>query len=158
MRRIVIVGSTGSIGTQALDVVGRSSELEVVGLAAASSWELLLEQASAHGVSRIALADPDAAARAGEHSGTEVLAGTLAFWVAGLYQDWLTGPHALLMGALVALAAPVGDLFESMIKRDLEVKDTGKLFGAHGGVLDRLDAVFFTVPVAYYAAVGLGYA
>jgi phosphatidate cytidylyltransferase len=87
-----------------------------------------------------------------------VLGGTLAFWAAGLYQDWLTGPHALLMGALVALAAPVGDLFESMIKRDLEVKDTGKLFGAHGGVLDRLDAVFFTVPVAYYAAVGLGYA
>ena len=86
-----------------------------------------------------------------------VLGATFAFWVAGLYQDWLTGPHALLMGGLVALAAPVGDLFESMVKRDLEVKDTGKLFGAHGGVLDRLDAVFFTVPVAYYAAVGLGY-
>jgi len=86
------------------------------------------------------------------------LGGTAAFWVAGLYQDWLTGPHALLIGALVALIAPIGDLFESMIKRDLEVKDTGKLFGAHGGVLDRLDAVFFTVPVAYYAAVGLGYA
>jgi phosphatidate cytidylyltransferase len=83
--------------------------------------------------------------------------GTLAFWVAGLYQDWLTGPHALLIGALVALAAPIGDLFESMVKRDLEVKDTGRLFGAHGGVLDRLDAVFFTVPVAYYAALGLGY-
>jgi phosphatidate cytidylyltransferase len=93
-----------------------------------------------------------------EGLGAGVVGATLAFWVAGLYQDWLTGPHALLMGALVALAAPVGDLFESMIKRDLEVKDTGKLFGAHGGVLDRLDAVFFTVPVAYYAAVGLGYA
>jgi phosphatidate cytidylyltransferase len=87
-----------------------------------------------------------------------VLGGTLAFWAAGLYQDWLTGPHALLMGALVALAAPVGDLFESMIKRDLEVKDTGRLFGAHGGVLDRLDAVIFTIPVAYYAAASLGYA
>ncbi len=86
-----------------------------------------------------------------------VLGATLAFWAAGLYQDWLTGPHALLMGALVALSAPVGDLFESMIKRDLEVKDTGRLFGAHGGVLDRLDAVLFTVPVAYYAALGLGY-
>jgi phosphatidate cytidylyltransferase len=86
-----------------------------------------------------------------------VLGATLAFWVAGLYQDWLSGPNALLMGALVALAAPVGDLFESMLKRDLEVKDTGKLFGAHGGVLDRLDAVLFTVPVAYYAAVALGY-
>jgi len=87
-----------------------------------------------------------------------VLGATAAFWVAGLYQDWLTGPHALLIGGLVALAAPVGDLFESMIKRDLQVKDTGALFGAHGGVLDRLDAVFFTVPVAYYAAVALGYA
>ena len=75
MRRILIVGSTGSIGTQALDVVARNPELEVVGLAAASSWELLLEQASAHGVTRLALADPDAAARASEHSGTDVLAG-----------------------------------------------------------------------------------
>jgi phosphatidate cytidylyltransferase len=86
-----------------------------------------------------------------------VLGGAFAFWAAGLYQDWLTGPHALLIGALVAITAPIGDLFESMIKRDLEVKDTGRLFGAHGGVLDRLDAVFFTIPVAYYAALGLGY-
>ena len=62
MRRILIVGSTGSIGTQALDVVQGSPELEVVGLAAASSWELLLEQARAHGVTRVALAEPDAAA------------------------------------------------------------------------------------------------
>jgi 1-deoxy-D-xylulose-5-phosphate reductoisomerase len=68
VRRIVIVGSTGSIGTQALDVVERSSELEVVGLAAATSWELLLEQAARFGVERLALADPDSAARAGEHA------------------------------------------------------------------------------------------
>jgi 1-deoxy-D-xylulose-5-phosphate reductoisomerase len=73
VRRIVIVGSTGSVGTQALDVVERSDGLEVVGLAAASSWELLLEQARRFGVERIALADPDAAARAAEHTG--VLAG-----------------------------------------------------------------------------------
>ena len=76
MRRILIVGSTGSIGTQALDVVERNGDLEVVGLAAASSWELLLQQAAAHGVGRVALADPDAAARASEHAaGVEVLAG-----------------------------------------------------------------------------------
>jgi len=75
VRRILIVGSTGSIGTQALDVVERNPELEVVGLAASSSWELLLEQAAGHSVSRVALADPDAAARAGEHSAVEVLAG-----------------------------------------------------------------------------------
>jgi 1-deoxy-D-xylulose-5-phosphate reductoisomerase len=75
VRRILIVGSTGSIGTQALDVVERNPELEIVGLAAASSWELLLEQAAAHGVRRVALAEPDAAARASEHSHVEVLAG-----------------------------------------------------------------------------------
>jgi 1-deoxy-D-xylulose-5-phosphate reductoisomerase len=75
VRRILIVGSTGSIGTQALDVVERNPELEVVGLAASSSWELLLEQAAAHGVRRVALADSDAAARASEHSEVEVLAG-----------------------------------------------------------------------------------
>jgi 1-deoxy-D-xylulose-5-phosphate reductoisomerase len=75
VRRILIVGSTGSIGTQALDVVERNPELEVVGLAAASSWELLLEQAAAHGVPRMALSDEDAAARAAEHSQVEVLAG-----------------------------------------------------------------------------------
>ena len=86
-----------------------------------------------------------------------VVGGTLAFWCAGLYQDWLTGWDALLIGFLVAIAAPLGDLFESLVKRDLEVKDTGTLFGAHGGVLDRLDAVLFTVVVGYYAAVGLGY-
>jgi phosphatidate cytidylyltransferase len=86
-----------------------------------------------------------------------IVGGTLAFWCAGLYQDWLTGWDALLIGFLVAISAPLGDLFESLIKRDLEVKDTGRLFGAHGGVLDRLDAVFFTIVVGYYAAVGLGY-
>jgi phosphatidate cytidylyltransferase len=86
-----------------------------------------------------------------------IVGGTAAFWFAGLYQDWLTGPHALLIGGLVALAAPVGDLFESVVKRDLEVKDTGRFFGAHGGVLDRLDAALFTVVVGYYASVALGY-
>jgi len=75
VRRILIVGSTGSIGTQALDVVEHNPELEVVGVAAASSWELLVEQARRHGVTRVALADADVAARASEHSDVEVLAG-----------------------------------------------------------------------------------
>jgi 1-deoxy-D-xylulose-5-phosphate reductoisomerase len=77
MRRLVIVGSTGSIGTQALEVVKESAELEVVGLAAARSWEPLAEQAERLGVARIALADEDAAARAGElRAGGEVLTGS----------------------------------------------------------------------------------
>jgi 1-deoxy-D-xylulose-5-phosphate reductoisomerase len=76
MRRIVIVGSTGSIGTQALEVIEGSEELEVVGLAAGRSFEPLVEQAGRLGVGRIALADETAAARAAESwTGGEVLAG-----------------------------------------------------------------------------------
>jgi 1-deoxy-D-xylulose-5-phosphate reductoisomerase len=66
VRRILILGSTGSIGVQALDVVERSDELEVAGLAAQSSWEAVVDQAKAFGVDRIALADERAAARAAE--------------------------------------------------------------------------------------------
>src|SRR3954464_4608498 len=84
-----------------------------------------------------------------------VVVGTFAFWFAGTYQDWLNGIDALIIGASVALAAPVGDLFESMIKRDNRVKDTGRAFGAHGGVLDRLDAVFFTIVTAYYVTLAV---
>jgi phosphatidate cytidylyltransferase len=79
-----------------------------------------------------------------------ILAGTTAFVLASLYQDWLSATEALAIGAAVSLAAPLGDLFESMIKRDLDVKDSGRFFGEHGGALDRLDAAFFTVVVGYY--------
>jgi 1-deoxy-D-xylulose-5-phosphate reductoisomerase len=77
-RRLVILGSTGSIGVQALDVVSRGDgdALRVVGLSAQSAWEDLIEQAQRHGVRRIALSDPDAAARASEAwTGGEVLSG-----------------------------------------------------------------------------------
>jgi phosphatidate cytidylyltransferase len=85
------------------------------------------------------------------------LIGTMGFWFAGLYQDWLSGVDALIIGAAVAAVAPVGDLFESMLKRDLGKKDTGTIFGPHGGILDRLDAVLFTVVVGYYLSVALVY-
>ncbi len=74
----------------------------------------------------------------------------LATWLAGTYQDWLSGTDAILLGVGVAIAAPLGDLFESFVKRDAGTKDTGRLFGAHGGALDRLDAVMFSVVVGYY--------
>jgi 1-deoxy-D-xylulose-5-phosphate reductoisomerase len=75
-KRLLILGSTGSIGRQALDVCERSEELELVGLSAERSWEPLVEQARSHGVTRIALADPDAAARAAEAwTDGQVLAG-----------------------------------------------------------------------------------
>jgi phosphatidate cytidylyltransferase len=74
----------------------------------------------------------------------------LGVWIAHLYQDWLPGGHALVLGLGVALVAPVGDLFESFIKREAGTKDTGRIFGAHGGALDRLDAVLFAAVVGYY--------
>jgi 1-deoxy-D-xylulose-5-phosphate reductoisomerase len=75
-RRLIILGSTGSIGVQALDVVDRSEGvLQVVGLSADRGWESLVSQAQAHGVTRIALADPVAAARAGERWTGETLTG-----------------------------------------------------------------------------------
>ena len=76
VKRVLILGSTGSIGEQALDVISRSDELEVAGLSAATGWERLLEQAATVDVGLVALADPEAA-RAARGSGWkgEVLTG-----------------------------------------------------------------------------------
>ncbi|MDQ8046142.1 MAG: phosphatidate cytidylyltransferase [Solirubrobacteraceae bacterium] len=79
-----------------------------------------------------------------------ILAAVFAVWVAGLYQDWMTGWDSLILGVVVALVSPIGDLFESFFKREAQTKDTGTLFGAHGGALDRLDAVLFTTVAGYY--------
>jgi phosphatidate cytidylyltransferase len=62
----------------------------------------------------------------------------------------MTQGNALLLGLTVAVLGPLGDLFESLIKRDAGTKDTGNVFGAHGGALDRLDAVTFTIVAGYY--------
>jgi len=74
----------------------------------------------------------------------------IGVWIAGRYQEWLPGTHALVLGLGVALFAPMGDLFESFVKREADTKDSGGLFGAHGGALDRLDGVLFAAVVGYY--------
>jgi phosphatidate cytidylyltransferase len=63
--------------------------------------------------------------------------------------------HGLALGLVVAIVAPVGDLCESMIKRDLGIKDLGTLLPGHGGVLDRFDAMLFCLPAVYYLAIQL---
>jgi 1-deoxy-D-xylulose-5-phosphate reductoisomerase len=96
-KRLLILGSTGSIGTQALDVCARSDELELVGLSAGRSWEALVEQARAHGVRRIALGDEHAAARASEAwTDGRVLAGA-----EGLVQLVVESGADLVLNALV---------------------------------------------------------
>jgi 1-deoxy-D-xylulose-5-phosphate reductoisomerase len=97
-KRLLILGSTGSIGTQALDVLSRSEDLELIGLSAERSWEALVEQARTHGVGRIALVDEHAAARASE------------VWTDG---EVLSGPEGLVelvveSGAELVLNALVG--------------------------------------------------
>jgi phosphatidate cytidylyltransferase len=79
----------------------------------------------------------------------------VAVVLAGVYQDWLSPTDALLLGLGVAIAAPIGDLFESFVKRDVGIKDSGRAFGAHGGALDRVDAALFAAVVGYYVWYGL---
>ncbi len=99
-RRLLILGSTGSIGTQALDIVARDPELELVGLSAERSSATLIEQARTFGVNRIALADPDAGARAAEQwTDGEVLVGA-----EGLVRLVLESGADLVLNALVGSA------------------------------------------------------
>jgi phosphatidate cytidylyltransferase len=65
--------------------------------------------------------------------------------------------QAIVLGLVVVLAEVLGDLFESALKRDLEVKDTGSLLGGHGGMLDRVDGLLFAAPAAYFLVVSFGY-
>jgi phosphatidate cytidylyltransferase len=79
-------------------------------------------------------------------------------WVALYETGFLEGYRSIVLGAVIALAAPLGDLFESALKRDAEVKDASRLLGAHGGMLDRLDAHLFAAVAAYYVIAAYGFA
>jgi phosphatidate cytidylyltransferase len=89
-----------------------------------------------------------------------LLAGTAATvfvaFVALYKQDYVSIGDSLILGAVIAVAGPVGDLFESALKRDMQVKDSGRILGGHGGVLDRLDAPLFAAVASYYVLRAVG--
>ena len=83
------------------------------------------------------------------------VAGVFAVFVSLYHQDFLSITESIVLGVVVTVAAALGDLFESAFKRDLEVKDSGRVLAGHGGVLDRVDAFLFAVPAAYFTIVAL---
>ncbi len=78
----------------------------------------------------------------------------VAFFV--LYDTAYDGWRSFVAGGAIVLAATIGDLFESLVKRDLGAKDTGRILLGHGGVLDRIDSLLFAGPVAYYVFLAVG--
>jgi phosphatidate cytidylyltransferase len=84
------------------------------------------------------------------------IAGLFTAWVSVYDEPYLEGWRIFVLGAVIVLAATVGDLFESLLKRDLGVKDSGRVLPGHGGVLDRIDSLLFAGPAAYFALLALG--
>ena len=86
-------------------------------------------------------------------------AGTLAAIAVSFFalyeQDFLSIPSRSRSALAVALAGAAGDLFESALKRDLQVKDSGQLLGGHGGMLDRIDSLLFASVAAFYVVIAL---
>ena len=86
------------------------------------------------------------------------VAAIVVTWIALYETGFMEGYRSFVLGAVIAVAAPLGDLFESALKRDAEVKDAGHLLGAHGGMLDRLDAHLFAAVAAFYVIAAFGFA
>jgi phosphatidate cytidylyltransferase len=82
-----------------------------------------------------------------------LIGSVVAAMVVKIYSPWLPAKYAIILGLVVGIVGQWGDLFESAIKRDFRVKDSGKILPGHGGILDRFDAILFAGFVTYWGAV-----
>jgi len=138
---------------RALDPAGRLALITVllVVFAADSAAYLMGRFAGRHRMSPVV-----SPGKTWEGFAAGVVAGVFTSFLALYDQDLFDQTwQALVLGAVVVIAATLGDLFESLVKRDFGAKDAGRILLAHGGVLDRIDALLFAAPAAYFALLAL---
>jgi phosphatidate cytidylyltransferase len=127
--------------------IGRNAFLVVVGLT-------VLYDVSAYAVGTLWGNRPLAPTVSPNKSWEGAIGGTLVTLIVGLAIvpaiDPFNSSRAVGLALVIALVAPIGDLVESALKRDLGVKDMGTILPGHGGILDRIDAILFAAPAAYY--------
>ncbi len=134
---------------QSLTVAVAATVLGVAWIGLGLAYVLLLRGIPEHG--RLAVLT----GKTWEGLVASTVAAVLVPFLALYHQHFLSVGESLVLGAVIAVAAPVGDLFESAVKRDFGVKDSGRLLGGHGGVLDRLDAPLFAAVAAFYTILAL---
>jgi phosphatidate cytidylyltransferase len=150
---VFVVVYAGAMGAYIITMRGMHDGFRIV---LVFGLMVVLNDAGAWALGRLAGRHAMARTVSPDKSWEGVLGGAVLTFVVGIlagvgFDPPMTVGRGIVLATLVAVAAPLGDLFESMLKRDFGVKDTGAVIPAHGGALDRLDSLLFTAPIFFYA-------